>query len=121
MGFKRGDMHLVNFNPSKGTEAGKIRPAVILQSNYLNDEEHPSTIVIPQTTQIIAKANPLRLTITTRDKLQQDSDIMIDQPRAIDNQRITSEKLTSLSELELATLEEYMKIILGIDEEIIIF
>jgi hypothetical protein len=41
---------------------------------------------------------------------------MIDQPRAIDNQRITSEKLTSLSELELATLEEYMKIILGFDE-----
>ena len=116
MGFKRGDMHLVNFNSSKGTEAGKIRPAVILQSNYLNDVEHPSTIVIPLTTQIIVKTNPLRLTITTRDKLQQDSDIMIDQPRAIDNQRITSEKLTSLSELELATLEEYMKIILGFDE-----
>lgn len=38
MGFKRGDVHWVNFNPSKGTEAGKIRPAVILQSNYLNDK-----------------------------------------------------------------------------------
>ena len=26
MGFKRGDVHLVNFNPSKGTEAGKNSP-----------------------------------------------------------------------------------------------
>ena len=113
MGFKRGDIHLVNFNPSKGTEAGKIRPAVILQSDYLNNAEHPSTIVIPLTTQIIPKANPLRLTIKARDKLQQDSDIMLDQPRAIDNQRITSEKLTSLSEKEMMVLEEYMKLILG--------
>ena len=30
MGFKRGDVHLVNFNPSKGTEAGKVRPALIV-------------------------------------------------------------------------------------------
>lgn len=36
MGFKRGAVHLVNFNPSKGTEAGKIRPALILQTNELN-------------------------------------------------------------------------------------
>jgi len=115
MGFKRGDVHLVNFNPSKGTEAGKIRPAVILQTNYLNDVEHPSTIVIPLTTQLIAKAAPLRLTIKARDKLQQDSDMMIDQPRAIDNQRITSDKLTSLYEAELITLENYLKIVLGFE------
>ncbi len=37
MGFKRGDIYLVNFNPSKGTEAGKIRPALILQCDDLND------------------------------------------------------------------------------------
>ena len=115
MGFKRGDVHLVNFNPSKGTEAGKIRPAVILQSDCLNNAEHPSTIVIPLTTQLIANAAPLRLTLKARDKLQQDSDIMIDQPRAIDNQRITSDKLTFLTETELTTLESYLKIVLGFD------
>ncbi len=79
MGFKRGDVHLVNFNPSKGTEAGKIRPALILQANTLNDADHH-------------------------------------QARAIDNQRITSEPLTSLSEVETATIERYMKIILGFEQ-----
>jgi mRNA interferase MazF len=116
MGFKRGDIHLVNFNPSKGTEAGKIRPAVIFQSDYLNDVAHPSTIVIPMTTQLIEKANPLRLRIKARDLLQQDSDVIIDQPRAIDNQRITSERLTTLTAVELLVLEDYLKIVLGFDK-----
>ncbi len=35
---------------------------------------------------------------------------MLDQPRNIDNQRITSESLTSLSEFEMATIERYMKL-----------
>jgi len=116
MVFKRGDIHLINFNPSKGTEAGKIRPALILQCDDLNKADHPSTIVLPMTTQRTVGTNPLRLTLKARDKLQQDSDIMIDQPRAIDNQRITSEPLTTLSKTEMTTVEQYMKIILGIGD-----
>ena len=115
MGFKRGDVHLVNFNPSKGTEAGKIRPALIVQCNDLNDVDHPSTVVLPLTTQVHANAQPLRFNLAARDSLKQSSDIMIDQARAIDNQRITSEPLTSLSEWQMATVERYMKIILGFE------
>ena len=115
MGFKRGDVHLVNFNPSKGTEAGKIRPALIVQCNGLNDVDHPSTVVLPLTTQVHANAQPLRFNLAVRDALNQSSDVMIDQARAIDNQRITSEPLTSLSEWEMATVERYMKIILGFE------
>ena len=115
MGFKRGDVHLVNFNPSKGTEAGKIRPALIVQCNELNDIDRPSTVVLPLTTQVHANAHPLRFNLTARNALNQSSDVMIDQARAIDNQRITSEPLTSLSEWEMATVERYMKIILGFE------
>jgi mRNA interferase MazF len=116
MGFKRGDIHLVNFNPSKGTEAGKIRPALILQCDDLNDIDHPSTIVLPLTTQINKNGYPLRVNLLPRDLLQKESDILIDQARAIDNQRITSERLTSLSNAEMATLEQCMKIILGFNK-----
>ena len=115
MGFKRGDVHLVNFNPSKGTEAGKIRPALIVQCNDLNDVDHPSTLVLPLTTQIHANAQPLRFNLAAREALNQCSDVMIDQARAIDNQRITSTPLMSLSKAEMATIERYMKIILGFE------
>lgn len=116
MGFKRGDVHLVNFNPSKGTEAGKIRPALILQCNDLNNAGHPSTVVLPLTTQVHANAQPLRFNLAAREALNESSDVMIDQARAIDNQRITSEPLTSISEGEMATIEQYMKIILGFEQ-----
>ena len=41
--FRRGEIRLANFNPSKGTEAGKIRPCLILQSDLLNEDGHAST------------------------------------------------------------------------------
>lgn len=64
MGFKRGDVHLVTTTPSKGTEAGKIRPALIVQCNDLNDAGHPSTLVLPLTTQVHANAQSLGYAIT---------------------------------------------------------
>ena len=86
------------------------------QCNYLKDADHPSTIVLPLTTQVNANTQPLRFSLAAREALNQSSDVMIDQPRAIDNQRITSEPLTSLSELVMATIERYMKIMLGFEQ-----
>nr|HAD52490.1 type II toxin-antitoxin system PemK/MazF family toxin [Algoriphagus sp.] len=43
------EIWLVNLNPSKGTEPGKIRPAVIIQTNLLNQVMHPSTLICPIT------------------------------------------------------------------------
>ena len=111
--FKRGEVRLANFNPSKGTEAGKIRPCIILQSDLLNDIDHPSTTVIPLTSRIIDGAAPLRCRIVRRDKLETDSDAMIDRLRTVDNRRLTSEALTRLTPRELAEIEEYLKIVLG--------
>lgn len=53
----------------------------------LNEIKHPSTTVLPLTTQLIDNAEPLRYRINARDSLQSDSDVMIDQIRSIDNQR----------------------------------
>ena len=38
---------------------------------------------------------------------------MLDQIRSIDNRRISNDVLTLLTKLELAEIEEYLKIILG--------
>ena len=102
MGFKRGVIYLANFNPSKGTEPGKVRPCLVLQSDLLNEAGHPSTTVAPLTSQLTDDAVPLRFRISARDKLQSDSDVMIDQIRTIDNKRINDELLTVLNDQELA-------------------
>ena len=54
----------------------------------LLDAEHPLTLIIPLTTNLIDNAEPLRIRIKPEEKLQKESDIIIDQIRAIDNQRL---------------------------------
>lgn len=85
---KRGSVWLANLNPGRGTEPGKIRPVLIIQSQALLDAEHPSTLIVPLTTRLIDDAEPLRLRITALSELDQDSDLLLDQLRAIDNKRL---------------------------------
>ncbi len=114
MACKRGGIYLANFNPSKGTEPGKIRPCIVMQSNLLNDAGHPSTTVVPLTTQLIEDAAPLRYRVTARDGLESDSDIMLDQTRTIDNRCIAGGLLTILTGQEINEVETYWHIVLGL-------
>jgi mRNA interferase MazF len=94
--LKYGTIWLANLNPQKGTEPGKTRPVLILQDQALLDAGHPSTIIIPLTTNLIEDAEPLRIRVKAREKLTRDSDLLIDQIRAIDNRRITSGPIANL-------------------------
>ncbi|MBI2778922.1 MAG: type II toxin-antitoxin system PemK/MazF family toxin [Gammaproteobacteria bacterium] len=85
---KRGSVWLANLNPGRGTEPGKIRPVLIVQSQALLDAEHPSTLVVPLTTHLIEDAEPLRLRIAAQSDLDKESDLLLDQLRAIDNKRL---------------------------------
>jgi mRNA interferase MazF len=115
MAYKRGCIYLANFNPSKGAEPGKIRPCLIMQSDLLNEAGHPSTTLIPLTSQSIQDAAPLSYRIAAREGLESDSDIMLDQTRTIDNRRITSDMLTILTEKEISDVEAYWRIVTGLD------
>jgi len=112
---KRGAIYLANFNPAKGTEPGKIRPCVVMQSDLLNEAGHPSTTVLPLTTQLLNEAAPLRYRLNSRDALEEDSDIMLDQARTIDNRRFMDAILTVLTEREMAEVETCWCIALGLD------
>lgn len=89
MAIERGWFYLADLNPRKGTEPGKTRPVLVIQTNLLNRVGHPSTIVIPVTTNIKNDAEPLRVRIPASSKgVKVDSDLMVDQIRAIDNRRL---------------------------------
>lgn len=104
--IKQGHIYLVNLNPSKGTEAGKIRPALVIQTDLLNKTQHPSTLVVPLTTQLASEGNLLRLRLKPRDQLQQLSEAMLDQIRAIDNRRFCSDALSKLNPNEWQHLKQ---------------
>ena len=100
--LKQGDIWLANLNPCKGSEPGKTRPVLIVQGQALLDADHPSTLVIPLTTKLIEEAEPLRIRIAAHGQLKHDSDLLIDQLRAIDNRRLTNGPLMRCDE-ELMT------------------
>ena len=87
MEIKKGHVYIVDLNPRIGTEPGKVRPVVVVQTDLLNGL-HPSTVVCPITTHVQPKAQFLRVHLATGEGgLKESSDILVDQIRSIDNRR----------------------------------
>ncbi len=103
MELTRGDIVLVNFNPAKGGEVGKLRPAIVL-SDKDDNEILDTVIVIPLSTVTEADALPYRFLITSRDKLQKDCDACIYEVRALSKTRV-KEKLSTLALEELEIIQ----------------
>ena len=87
MKVRRGWLYLADLSPRRGKEPGKIRPVLVVQTDLLNDEEHPSTWVLPCTTRLTGE-NILRVPLPRGMAGNRvDCEVMIDQGRAIDNRR----------------------------------
>ena len=84
----RGEVWLADLNPRRGTEAGKKQPVLVVQSQDLLNAGHPSTLVVPLTTGLIDDAEPLRIRVASTERLRRNSDLLMDQLRAIDNRRL---------------------------------
>ena len=111
MKIKQFDIYLANLSPAKGTEPGKTRPVVVIQTNLLNDE-HPSTIICPVTTNVNLEIDILRVHLSVMET-ETASDILVDQIRAIDNRRLLK-KIGSLTKSQQARLRENLKIVLDL-------
>ena len=111
MELNRGDICLINFNPAKGGEIGKLRPAVVMSSKDENSILD-TVIVIPLSTVIEEDTLPYRYTINKRDKLKQTSDACIYEIRALSKTRV-KEKLSVLSEVEIEIVQNALCKILG--------
>lgn len=86
--IRRGSMYLADLSPRRGTEPGKRRPVVVVQTDLLNEIGHPSTVVLPCTTRLSGD-NLLRTPVPNgMARNTADCEIMIDQVRAIDNRRL---------------------------------
>jgi mRNA interferase MazF len=99
--LKRGEIWLANLNPPHGTEPGKARPVLIIQSQALLNAGHPSTLVIPLTTKLVEDAEPLRIRVPAAGRLLRLSDLLMDQMRAIDNGRLLKGPLLRLSNVQM--------------------
>ena len=114
MELKLGDVLLVNFEPVKGSEQGRIRPALVIQNNLLN-KFSPLTIVAPITSKVYDKEYPTNVFISKEDSaLNQDSNVLLNQIRTIDKKRIIK-KLGVLDIFVMNKVNLAIKICLSLD------
>ncbi len=114
MEIKRGHLYIVDFNLRVRTKPGKLRPAVVLQSDLVNEAGYPSTIVIPTTTRLIENPGILRLRVRKgQGGLERNSDLLLGQLIAVANESFRQE-IGVLPETLMSELERRVRIILSL-------
>jgi len=115
MAIKQFEIWIADLNPQIGTEPGKTRPVLVVQTNLLNKIPHPSTLVCPITTNVKKDADILRVNLKKgMANLHQNCDIMIDQIRAINNKRLVS-KVGDLPKELVSLVKENILIVMDLD------
>ena len=112
---KRGEIYLVNFDPTIGAEIKKTRPALILQNDIAN-EHSPITIVAAITSKFDDQLYPTEVEISAGEAgLTQDSVVLLNQIRSIDGRRL-SKKIGKIKDSTLKKVDLSIKISLGLIE-----
>lgn len=115
MTINQYEIWIAVLNPQIGTESGKTRPVLVVQTNLLNTIPHPSTIVCPITTNVQKDSHILRVHLKKGTaNLQENCDVMIDQIRAIDNTRLVK-KVGNLPNELINKIKENIAILMDLD------
>ena len=115
MTIRQFEIWIADLNPQIGTEPGKTRPVLIIQTNLLNTVSHPSTLICPITTNVVTESDILRVHINEDvANLHENCDILIDQIRAIDNKRLIK-KVGKLPVDLVEKVKENILIVLDLD------
>lgn len=110
MQIEHGGLYAADLNPRRGTEPGKIRPVVVVQTDLLNVTGHPSTWVLPCTTR---RAGESLLRVALPKGIagnSADCEILIDQNRSIDNRRFRR-RLGRLPRAVLAEVKQKLRLL----------
>ena len=115
MQINQFEIWIADLNPRVGTEHGKTRPVLVVQTNLLNKIPHPSTIVCPITTNVQKESDILRVHLKKgMANLNENCDVMVDQIRAIDNKRLIKKVGILPTEL-INSVKENISIILDLE------
>ena len=104
MSFQKGEVHLVNLDPTIGSEIKKIRPAVIVSNNVININS-PVVVICP-ITDSTGKTSPIHVLIKEKEGgLKKESVANCLQIRCIDQSRLY-EKIGNLSAQKMSEIEK---------------
>jgi mRNA interferase MazF len=109
----RGEIYLVNFDPTIGSEISKTRPAVIIQNNIAN-QSSPIIIIAAITSKFDDRLYPTEVLIEPLEGgLKTTSVILLNQVRSIDKQRLVK-RIGSIGSEKLNEVDRAIQISFGL-------
>jgi mRNA interferase MazF len=110
---KRGDVYLVELDPTRGSEIKKTRPAVIIQ-NDIDNRYSPITVIAPITSKFDTQLYPTEVLVKPPEGgLRLESVVLLNQLRAIDKSRL-GRRLGSLKPATMALVNDALAIVLAL-------
>jgi len=108
----RGDIWMVNLNPTKGREQSGIRPVLVISVDFFNNSLADLVVVIPITSK--KKGTPLHVSISIEETgLKTESYIKCEDVRSISKERFI-EYMGSVISATLNEVEHKLKLLLGL-------
>lgn len=110
---KRGQVYVVTFDPTVGSEIKKTRPALILQNDIAN-RHSPIIIVAAITSKVDAMLYPTEVLIPKGEGgLSTDSVVLLNQIRSIDKVRLLK-KLGAVRTETMSQVDRAIRVSLGL-------
>ncbi len=111
----RGEIYLVDFDPARGHEIRKTRPALVIQNN-MGNQYSSTTIVAAVTSRISAQPYPVEVAVEPgRSGLTVTSTVRLDQIRTVDRERLLK-RLGAVDAVTMQQVDEAIAISLGLIE-----
>ena len=112
---KRGDVYIVELDPTRGSELKKTRPAVIIQ-NDVDNRYSPVTVIAPITSKFDATLYPTEVPVKPPEGgLRVESVVLLNQLRAVDKGRL-GRRLGTLKPSTMALVNDGLAMVLALVE-----
>jgi len=111
--MRRGDIYMVDFDPTIGAEIRKTRPALIISCDEANS--HLRTVTVIPLSSKVDKVFPFEVFVGKSDSgLELDSKVKVTQMRAVDKSRL-SRQVGALNNEIMGAVEKAIRLHLAMD------
>jgi len=116
MGVRRGDIVIVDLNPTEGSEQRGTRPCLVVQ-NDVGNENAPTTIIVPFTTSSGDTLYPFEVLVPAAESpLREDSVALCSQIRTVSIEHRIRDNIGSIPDTRLEEVDTALEYSLGLKE-----
>jgi len=115
--MQRGDVYLVDLDPTRGTESNKVRPAVIVSNNAANrtaQRNRRGAVTVVPVTSNTDRVHPFQVLLPAGEGgLTVDSKAQAEQVRSVDVERLRR-RVGTITPAKLERLDEALRVHLAL-------